>query len=241
MESKVYFNRMYLERVPDAGKKEIKEEYSKYIKEYEKMYGGEVEGNSLLSKVWKWHWRRWKATGVVVYNTTFFLIATFQAVEKGIEELNGVTRDQFGNKVNMWGQSSNSWGNAVDSWGNRVDFLGNRLDGGGKKDFFSEYIEKTKGINWDKNKYFMEGLNNLSKELKELKKDKNNIGITEREGMDISKELDNIKKSGRDIVNKVYKLMTRSEYGILTEDEFNEIRDDINGDNKLQKELERIL
>ncbi len=258
----MYFNRMYLERVPMASKKEIKEEYSKYKREYDKMYGGQAEGGSLIWKVWKWNWRLLKAGGEVVYETTAAFLALSKAAVDSIERENGVTRDQYGNRYNrygkpsdswghevdIWGNKVDEWGNIVDDWGNRVDHLGNRLDlfgnrldGGGRKDFFSEYIEKMNGINLDKNKYFIEGLNNLSKGLKELKKDKNKIGITEKEGMEISKEIDNIVKNGRDIVNKVYKLMSRREYGVLTQEEFNEIRDDINEDKKVQKELERFL
>jgi hypothetical protein len=113
-----------------------------------------------------------------------------------------------------------------------------QLFGGRRVDFVSEYIEKMKGVNWDKNDYFIEGLNSLSKELK---KDKNNLGLTEKEGMEISKEIEKIVKSGGDIMNKVCILLTRREYGVLTVGELSDMIDEINEDKKVQKELERIL
>ena len=219
MESKVYFNRMYLERVPDAGKKEIKEEYSKYKKEYEKMYGGEVEGNSLLSKVWNF--------GNEVGNFSVRLVA-------GLYLIN-VWASVYSGDVGILGGIITTA--VVNGFVSGVGAAGGGK-GGERVDFVSEYIEKMKGINWDKNDYFIEGVKSVSKELK---KDKNNVGLTERERMDISKELDKIVKSGRDIMNKTCRLLLRSEYGVLTVGELSDMIDEINVDKKLQKELEGIL
>jgi hypothetical protein len=42
-------------------------------------------------------------------------------------------------------------------------------------------------------------------------------------------------------MNKVCRLLTRKEYGVLTVGELSDMIDEINEDKKLQKELERIL
>jgi hypothetical protein len=204
----VYFNRMYLERVPMASKKEIKEEYSKYMKEYDKMYGGEAESQSVLSIIYNYNVLKYKVIAGVVLGIMWYETACGrETIPRAALATTGV-------------------------------YFFSRAFGGKKGDFVSEYMEKMKGVNWDKNDYFIEGLKSLSKELK---MDKNKIGIREKEGMEISKEIEKIVKSGRDIMRKVCILLTRREYGVLTVGELSDMIDEINEDKKLQKELERIL